>query len=206
MTDRIARISRSALWRAGFIEANGFRCHYCNRPGGPTLGPDARAWHVDHKNPLADGGDDVEENLALACKRCNIAKHTQSYKQFRAYASVAFWNKAPDPTSEADLEELLHAWAGTPQGAWSYIIPRRDELTPYVITSRPGGEINNNADDDVAEVRNYGSRGCKGAYIADFIVHAHRMMPHLIAEIRMLRAELAEARGETQGTATEDAA
>ncbi|NEB06529.1 HNH endonuclease signature motif containing protein, partial [Streptomyces sp. SID13726] len=107
MSDRIPRISRSALWRAGFIEAQGFRCHYCNRPGGPTIGPDARAWHVDHKDPLADGGEDSEDNLALACKRCNIAKGTQPYRHFRAYASVAFWCAAPEPAAERDLDALL---------------------------------------------------------------------------------------------------
>lgn len=193
MTDRIARIARSATWRASFIEANGYRCHYCNRPGGPTLGPDSRAWHVDHKNPLADGGEDTEDNLALACKRCNIAKHTQPYKQFRAYASVAFWNEAPEPVSSRSLDDLLGAWVGTQQGTWFYEVPEADRA-PYRVHCRPDEEISNSADELVAVVEpGYGRRG-GGHFVAEFLIHAHRMVPQLIAEIHMLRAELAEAR------------
>ncbi|MFF9624218.1 HNH endonuclease [Streptomyces griseosporeus] len=204
MSTPITRISRSQAWRQTFIRQHGYRCHYCNRPGGLDIGPDNRPWHIDHKDPLAEGGEDVEENLALACKRCNIFKGTKPYHQFRAYASVALWNDIQDPTTDGEIEELLDAWAGTQQGTWFYQAPRDDGSRHYLVWSRPDGEINDRADDLVAEVHpGFGRHPC-GEYVAQFLIRAHRMMPSLIAEIRMLRAEVAEARDETQ--ATEDAA
>jgi hypothetical protein len=193
VSDRIPRISRSPLWRAGFIEAQGFRCHYCNRPGGPTIGPDARAWHVDHKNPLADGGEDAEDNLALACKRCNIAKGTQPYKNFRAYARAAFWSQAPEAVDERQLDDLLNAWAWGPQGTWSFRQPQ-EEPGDFEVWSRPEGEISDSGDDLVARIpKDYGRRAT-GHSAATFLVLSHRLVPRLIAELRTLRAELAEAR------------
>src|SRR5688500_17438885 len=103
----IPRISRPQNWRHEFIRQHGYRCHYCNRPGGLDIGPDNRPWHVDHKDPLAEGGEDTHENLALACKRCNLAKHTQPYKQFRRFALGAFWNEVTEASSDEDLDSLL---------------------------------------------------------------------------------------------------
>lgn len=197
MTDRIPRISRSAAWRAGFIEAQGFRCHYCNRPGGPAVGPDARAWHVDHKDPLADGGEDVEENLVLACKRCNIAKGVEPYKRFRAHARVAFWCEAPVAATEQELTDLLSAWIGTEQGAWSHRRGSEREDAAYEVWCRPEGEISDTADDLVLKVPPDSGRRTSGWSTVELLVRAHRLVPTMIAEIRTLRAELAEARGES---------
>lgn len=208
MTDRIIRIARSASWRAAFIQAQGYRCHYCNRPGGPQVGPDARPWHIDHKDALAEGGEDAEENLVLACKRCNIAKGTQPYDRFRAFARVAFWSEAPEPTSEDELGDLLDAWAGTQQGIWSYQLPDREGArNTYRVWSRPNGEITDSSDDLVADIHRCTSgRSCVGHSVAEFLVRAHRIVPALIAEIRVLRAELAEAHGEAQDGSPESAA
>ena len=43
-------------------------CHYC----GKKLNVDN--FHVDHMNPLSRGGTNDENNLALACPKCNESK------------------------------------------------------------------------------------------------------------------------------------
>ena len=203
MTNPIARISRPQSWRHEFIREHGYRCHYCNRPGGLEIGPDDRPWHIDHKNPLAEGGEDVEDNLALACKRCNLAKHTQPYKQFRRFALGAFWNDVMESASDEDLDSLLRSYAGTPEGMWFFEVGDGDG-SPIRVISRPESENNNTADGIVAEIPSTVGRRNGDWAVADFLVRAHRLAPLMIAEIRLLRVELAEARGETQ--ATEDAA
>jgi len=200
MPEKTARIPRSAAWRAQFIEANGFRCHYCNRPGGPEVGPDARPWHVDHKDPLADGGRDEEENLALACKRCNIAKSDRPYGDFLAYARIAFWNEAPAQVSDADIDSLLEAWRGTPQGAWSYRVNRDEPRVQYVVSCRPAGEISSRVDRHIGEIFEGYGRYPWGKDVAAFLIHAHRVLPLLAAELRLLRAESTEAVTATQAT------
>jgi hypothetical protein len=57
---------------------------------------------------LSRGGKDEEENLALACFRCNRAKATQQYGPFKAFAKKAFW--VPDPewrASETGIDRLM---------------------------------------------------------------------------------------------------
>lgn len=61
--------------------AAGWVCQYCQFSGfSPTsgrLGPDGRAWHVDHFYPRARGGDGEQDNLILACATCNISKNAR---------------------------------------------------------------------------------------------------------------------------------
>jgi hypothetical protein len=206
MTEKIARIVRPLAWRHDFIRAHDYRCHYCNRPGGLEAGPDRRPWHVDHKDPLAEGGGDVEDNLTLACKRCNIAKSTQPYLRFRAFARAAFWSGEVESASDEDLAELLDAYLDTPDGSWFFSFPILDsDDQRYRVLSRPADEINDGCDEDVAEIRRGLGRNCQARSIAEFIIHAHRLAPLLIAEVRTLRAELAEARGDLGDTASETA-
>lgn len=193
MSNPIARISRPQAWRSEFIREHGYRCHYCNRPGGPEIGPDNRAWHVDHMHPLAEGGEDIETNLALACKRCNLAKHTQPYKQFVRFALGAFWNEVTKAASEEDLDSLLRSYAGTPDGTWFFEVGE-GERTAIRVVCRPEGENNNTADSLVAEVPSTVGRRNGDWAVADFLVRAHQLVPLMVAEIRLLRAELDEAR------------
>jgi len=48
----------------------GHRCVYC---GLVQAGQEA-AFHVDHIHPVAEGGETVPENLALACVSCSLRK------------------------------------------------------------------------------------------------------------------------------------
>ena len=48
----------------------GHRCEYC---GLAQAGQEA-AFHVDHIHPVAEGGETVPENLALACVSCSLRK------------------------------------------------------------------------------------------------------------------------------------
>jgi 5-methylcytosine-specific restriction endonuclease McrA len=64
-----------------FDEQEG-RCPYCNVY--------LRDWHVDHKTPLARGGDNGKTNLQLTCPTCNVRKHTKTDAEFRAMLASAF--------------------------------------------------------------------------------------------------------------------
>ena len=48
----------------------GHRCEYCRLA---QAGQEA-AFHVDHIHPIAEGGETVPENLALACVSCSLRK------------------------------------------------------------------------------------------------------------------------------------
>jgi 5-methylcytosine-specific restriction endonuclease McrA len=59
-----ARLRRLVIQRAGG------RCEYC---GLSQEGQEA-TFHIDHVIPVADGGETVTENLALACVSCSLRK------------------------------------------------------------------------------------------------------------------------------------
>lgn len=47
------------------------RCEYCRIR---QVHDSSHPFHVEHINPRKHGGDDVSENLALACNHCNLHK------------------------------------------------------------------------------------------------------------------------------------
>lgn len=50
-------------------------CFYCGRPA--VLGGDPNDWPtIEHLVPQSCGGNDSEENLVLACRRCNCDRDT----------------------------------------------------------------------------------------------------------------------------------
>ena len=51
------------------------RCGYCQNP--QELMP--YKLEIEHLNPIANGGETIEENLWLACRMCNGFKATQTY-------------------------------------------------------------------------------------------------------------------------------
>lgn len=133
------------------------------------------------------GGEDIEENLALACKRCNLAKSAQDYSRFREFARLAFW--APDDwrVSEGELDSLMGMYAaylnrrdGSPD--WHLdrenlaisVFNREGEFTPLLRLA-----------DDYEDYR--------GFEAAKLVVEMRRLLPALIAEIRMYRGEQREA-------------
>ena len=152
---------------------------------------------------LANGGADAEENLTLACERCNSLKHTLPYGNFRQYAQALFWEGEPKRLGPRDLESLMTAYLSTPDGEWFYSVPDSNVGTVR-LHSLPSHELAVESGCYIAEISIQGTTSRRATGDADFIVLAHRLMPQLVAELHILRAELAEARGETQ--ATEDAA
>lgn len=62
------RKSLSKKVRFDVFKRDGFACHYC----GAT--PPKALLHVDHIHPVAEGGDNSEDNLITACDQCNWGK------------------------------------------------------------------------------------------------------------------------------------
>lgn len=58
------------------LKKTNYRCRYCNKP------LDKKKWHLDHIIPLALNGKNNRENLAGACKICNIMKHAFTETEF----------------------------------------------------------------------------------------------------------------------------
>ncbi len=48
------------------------RCQYCGKAVNPQYG-----WHIEHILPFSFGGPDSEDNLVVACIRCNLKKGTK---------------------------------------------------------------------------------------------------------------------------------
>jgi len=63
-----------AEWRA-LVEVWGGRCAYCG---------ERAPLEVDHRVPLARGGNNSIDNILPACGRCNRRKHAMSEREFRA--------------------------------------------------------------------------------------------------------------------------
>lgn len=202
MPEKIARIQRPLSWRHEFIRSHDYRCHYCNRfAGSVEVGPDGKPWHVEHMDALATGGEDVEENLTLACERCNSLKHTLPYEGFKKYARALFWEGEPERISDHDLNSLATAYLHSRGGSWFYSDSADGMVRLYAL---PAHELGLEAADCIAEISTTGMTSKPSMGDADFIVLAHRLTPKLIAEIHLLHAELALLRGDSQ--ATSDAA
>lgn len=206
MSEQITRIARTVSWRHDFIRAHNYRCHYCNRfAASVESGPDGRPWHVEHMTPLASGGEDAEENLTLACERCNSVKHTLPYENFRRYAQGMFWVGEPGRLDDQDLESLVSNFLRTSDGTWYFRTPDDDGTATCAIRARQPEELGDDADDPVGDF-DTSDRRRGGMHNVYFVVQAHRLMPQLISEIHLLRAELAEARGEVDDTALNQSA
>ena len=54
--------------RRAVLERDGHRCRYC---GSEVAGAN---YHCDHVRPVANGGRTVMQNLAAACRPCNLSK------------------------------------------------------------------------------------------------------------------------------------
>jgi hypothetical protein len=199
MSNPIARISRPQAWRHEFIREHGYRCHYCNRfAGSVEVGPDGKPWHVDHMNALAAGGEDAEENLTLACERCNSIKHTLPYENFRRYARAILWADEPSRLDLRELELLESSFLKTTGGAWMHrdISDQRPEPTELIVCVVEG-DPSIDSSESIAEVFTTGGH-YGGRHNLDFIVRAHRLMPQMTAEIHLLHAELAVLRAAAQ--------
>jgi hypothetical protein len=178
------RAKRLDSWRADFIKRNGFRCHYCNRSGAASLGPDDRPWHVDHKHPVSRGGPDEDENLALACKRCNLSKGAQPYERFSEFARLAFWVPDDWRVSEGDLDALMDSYAGWGDKRWQdrdwKIDARTEAICVFNAETRFGPLL-----ELAAPYRGGNERYFEVLYL---VRDMYTALPAMIAEIRMHRA------------------
>jgi 5-methylcytosine-specific restriction endonuclease McrA len=66
-------LEKAMIW--GIYRRDGGRCRYC----GVECGEGGERWEIDHVVPVAKGGRDAEDNLVLACRRCNQKKGTDSW-------------------------------------------------------------------------------------------------------------------------------
>ena len=198
------RMSRSKAWRRALVAAANGRCHYCNRPGvSAEIGPDDRVWHVDHKTPIARGGSDHDDNLVLACKRCNLTKSVQPYRQFRSFALAAYWVPDDWRVSEYDLDLLMSTYddalAGTKfqharDAEWRV---NNEKFCLDFVDADGGREPFLAWDDRLLESYPKAEHLSQDALInLELVAAMHRHLPALIAEIRMLRAE---RKGDTEG-------
>ncbi|MFA5787972.1 MAG: HNH endonuclease signature motif containing protein [Actinomycetota bacterium] len=76
----------AAAQRLRIKKRDDHRCRYCGGEGNSRWGPDRRSWHIDHVEPRAGGGTNSDDNLALACATCNMAKHAKEPDDFEAAA------------------------------------------------------------------------------------------------------------------------
>lgn len=70
---RIGREEREEMLRKAR-----YRCYYCAKQIKTTL-----EMRLDHKTPLARGGEDKRANIAISCVRCDYIKGTLTEKEFR---------------------------------------------------------------------------------------------------------------------------
>jgi 5-methylcytosine-specific restriction endonuclease McrA len=64
-------------FRAKIFHLLNGHCYYCGEP------LDFASFHIDHKNPLAYGGKNDEENLVPTCHYCNFSKKDRNVEQWR---------------------------------------------------------------------------------------------------------------------------
>lgn len=65
-------------------ERDGWRCHLCGRRIDPTISRrHPMGATIDHLVPIAAGGGDEPENVALAHRDCNIRRGTKGIAQLR---------------------------------------------------------------------------------------------------------------------------
>lgn len=79
--EQIKRRRISAEERKKVFDTYNGRCAYCGTQ--ITLS----GMQIDHKKPLAIGGEDEFNNMIPACRSCNKYKHTLDIEGFREYLS-----------------------------------------------------------------------------------------------------------------------
>lgn len=87
-------------------ERAGYRCEYCHAPQAAFN----FRFEVEHIRPQSEGGTDDEENLALACRSCNIYKsaHSSGFDEVTR-AEVRLFHPRADPWDE-HFEVVARTW------------------------------------------------------------------------------------------------
>jgi hypothetical protein len=136
-------------------------------------------------NPVSRGGSDDDDNLALACKRCNLTKNALPYKQFREFARLAFWVPDDWRVSEGVLDSLMNGYANwgddesERDGGWKVDI--REKAISYVDQDQALTPLLKLAAAYHCERRAY-------INVLYLVAQMYEALPAMIAEIRMHRA------------------
>lgn len=83
------RKSRSKMEKEDFYHKANGKCYYCKK-----FIPSPNEMILDHKIPISRYGSDEDENIAVACKRCDHIKGTFTEKEFRAH-NLGYGRKKP---------------------------------------------------------------------------------------------------------------
>ena len=102
-----------ALWQM----TNGC-CYYCGRKLiTPTMsGYDAYApneFTIDHLTPRCKGGTSTPDNLAPACRQCNVIKRGKTVEEYREY--LAWLRIGVDRFTDSQIDWLLENGIEPPQ-------------------------------------------------------------------------------------------
>ncbi|MEH6458220.1 MAG: HNH endonuclease signature motif containing protein [Cocleimonas sp.] len=73
----------------------GFKCEYCDKDLLASV-DNYKEWQKDHIIPTSKGGEDINENIALSCKTCNMNIKSR-------------WNPADVAGENASRQELIKA-------------------------------------------------------------------------------------------------
>jgi 5-methylcytosine-specific restriction endonuclease McrA len=73
-----AKIRAWTLLKGRLLNERGYVCEYCGRKINDT---DKAT--LDHKNPKTNGGNDDENNLAVACMTCNKLKGDMKWGRWK---------------------------------------------------------------------------------------------------------------------------
>jgi 5-methylcytosine-specific restriction endonuclease McrA len=73
----------------------GFKCEYCDKDLLASV-DNYKEWQKDHMIPTSKGGEDINENIALSCKTCNMSIKSR-------------WNPADVAGENASRQELIKA-------------------------------------------------------------------------------------------------
>lgn len=102
---RKARRARKSFSKAEFKvigERRGYKCAYCGTH---------EDLEIDHIVPFSQGGEDTLDNLQLLCKKCNLAKGTNSDQVAREAHELAL-EKSKDEKEALELLDRMIAEAG----------------------------------------------------------------------------------------------
>jgi hypothetical protein len=137
---------------------------------------------VDHVRPLSRGGPDGDDNLVLACKRCNLSKSAQPYERFRSFAKQAFWVPDDWRVSEGVLDSLMNSYAG-----WG---DKFDQDRHWKVDARSNAICVFDTDQQFTPLLglppNYQDSSHVG--VLNLVVDMYEALPAMVAEIRMHRA------------------
>ena len=79
--------------------ANARFCHYCGRGDVPMT--------CDHIVPKSEGG--AGQGFVPACKRCNVAKSSDSYEHFYPFAQIVLRGRYRK-LDAGNVRRMFHAW------------------------------------------------------------------------------------------------